>query len=113
MDFVPVIYWFMVDGSCIHCTQSPAMTKTPAEISDPERVSRPENCIDSGGFYLRCMRPNVAKRIDQDAPEMAISNVDIQKEKQVSRDVTYAINGGYIDEDRRLEYTRLAKNILS
>ncbi len=44
---------------------------------------------------------------------MAISDVDKQKEQQVSRDITHAINGGYIDWDRRLDYTRSAKNIIS
>ncbi len=42
------------------------VTKVPAMIDEPQRVSLRENCLDSGGFYLRFSRPNVAKRIDQD-----------------------------------------------
>jgi hypothetical protein len=82
-------------------------------IDEPQRVSLPENCLDSGGFYLRFSRPNVARRIDQDLPQMGISEADNAREAQVSRDVTYAINGGYIDAPRRLEYTRVAKEIIS
>ncbi|WP_422648730.1 hypothetical protein [Cupriavidus sp. H18C1] len=33
-------------------------------------------------------------------------------EQQISRRVTYAINGGYIDEVRRLQYSRRAKEVL-
>lgn len=87
--------------------------KIPAAIENPQQVSIPEFCLDSGGFYLRFSRPNVAKRIDQDVPQMAATEADKTKERQVSHDLTYAINGGYIDEPRRLEYTRLAKNIIS
>jgi hypothetical protein len=89
------------------------MTKVPAIIDEPQRVSLPEYALDSGGFYLRFSRPNVAKRIDQDLPHVAISNSDKVKEGQVSREVTYAINGGYIDDIRRLEYTRAAKAVIS
>jgi predicted chitinase len=89
------------------------MTKIPAMVNDPQRVALPENCLDSAGFYLRFERPYLARHIDQDSPQMAISDVDKQKEQQVSRDITHAINGGYIDWDRRLDYTRSAKNIIS
>jgi hypothetical protein len=89
------------------------MTKIPAMIDDPQRVALPENCLDSGGFYLRFEKPNVARRIDKDSPQMAISDVGKQREQQISRDVTYAINGGYIDWDRRLDFTRSAKDIIS
>ncbi|NKJ48388.1 hypothetical protein CIC12_16915 [Burkholderia sp. SG-MS1] len=89
------------------------MTRIPAVIDSPEKVSLPENCLDSGGFYLRFSRPNVARRIDQDFAQMAISDADRANERRISRDVTYAINGGYMDEARRLQYVRLAKNIIS
>jgi predicted chitinase len=89
-----------------------AMTKVPATIENPHLVSYPENCVDSGSFYLCCARPKVVSRIDQDFQQIAISNSDKDKEMQISREVTYAINGGYIGEMQRLEYARLAKNIL-
>ena len=89
------------------------MTKIPAMIDAPQRVALPENCLDSAGFYLRFERPDVARRIDEDSPKMAISDANKQRERQISRDVTYAINGGYIDWDRRLDFTRSAKDIIS
>ncbi|MGS0989322.1 peptidase M23 [Burkholderia glumae] len=90
------------------------MTKIPAPINDPQRVALPENCIDSGGFYLRGGRPHdVAQKIDLDIPEVAKTPQDIATEKSISRQVTFAINGGYIDDERRLQYTRAAKEILS
>jgi predicted chitinase len=89
------------------------MTKIPATIDTPQRVALPENSLDSAGFYLRFERPNLAKHIDRDSPQMAISDMTRQKEQQISRDVTYAINGGYIDWDRRLDFTRSAKDIIS
>jgi hypothetical protein len=89
------------------------MKSTPAQIDEPQRVALPENCIDSGGFYLRFERHNAARSIDKDRPEMAQSNQDKLTEQKISREVTYAINGGYSDDKRRLEYTRCAKKILS
>jgi hypothetical protein len=44
---------------------------------------------------------------------MAISDAARQREQRISRDVTYAINGGYIYWDRRLDFTRSAKDIIS
>jgi predicted chitinase len=88
------------------------MKRIPAEIVDPQRVSLTENCIDSGTFYLICLRPRVAGEIDRDLPTLASEALQKSSEKNVSRAVTYAINGGYIDDDRRLQYTRLAKEIL-
>ncbi|TDN64064.1 M23 family metallopeptidase [Paraburkholderia sp. BL10I2N1] len=89
------------------------MTKKPAMIDAPQRVALPENSLDSGGFYLRFERPKVTRRIDMDSSQPAISDSDKQKERQISRDVTYAINGGYIDWERRLDFTRSAKEIIS
>jgi hypothetical protein len=89
------------------------MTKIPAMIDAPQRVALPENSLDSGGFYLRFERPNVAKHIDQDSSQMATTGAGKKKERQISRDVTYAINGGYIDWERRLDFTRSAKDIIS
>ncbi|MFD1561949.1 hypothetical protein ACFSHT_40925, partial [Paraburkholderia silviterrae] len=89
------------------------MTKTPAPIDAPQRVALPENSLDSGGFYLRFEKPKVTRHIDMDSPQPATSDLDKQKERQISRDVTYAINGGDIDWDRRLDFTRSAKEIIS
>jgi hypothetical protein len=89
------------------------MINQPAQIAEPQRVAQPLNCIDSGGFYLRGERPNVAREIDADTAEAAVTVKERQTERLISRSVTYAINGGYIDDVRRLEATRAAKEILS
>ncbi|MEX3937455.1 hypothetical protein AB4Y32_37975 [Paraburkholderia phymatum] len=89
-----------------------AMIKIPAEIRSPQDVALPENCIDSGGFYLRFQRPEVARCIDHDQPMPANSITELTKEKEISAAVTYAINGGHMDETSRLAFTRLAKTVL-
>ncbi|MFM0606963.1 peptidase M23 [Paraburkholderia sediminicola] len=89
-----------------------AMTKRPAQIGDPQRVALPENCVDSGGFYLRFNRPRVASEIDRDPPRVAVTPAERQAERLISRAVTYAINGGYLDDAGRLLFTRAAKEIL-
>ncbi|WP_153075198.1 hypothetical protein [Paraburkholderia bonniea] len=88
------------------------MKKEPAEIADPQRVSLPENCVDSGGFYLRFKRPEAVMEIDRDNGIAAETAAEIQKERIISRAVTRAINGAYLDENNGLEYTRVAKKIL-
>ncbi|MBY4734509.1 M23 family metallopeptidase [Cupriavidus pauculus] len=88
------------------------MKKIPAEISDPHRVALPENCIDSGGFYLRGKRPRVAQKIDKDLPHAAKTDAEKKSERDISRAVTIAINGGYIGDEQRLEFTRAAKRVL-
>ncbi|WP_232454450.1 M23 family metallopeptidase [Burkholderia ubonensis] len=105
-------YWW-ADKAFLRYKRS-EMTKIPAEIENPQWVALPENCIDSGGFYLRGGRPqDVAKKIDLDTPEVAVSPEAMAEERNISREVTYAINGGYTDDERRLQYTRAAKEILS
>ncbi|WP_217590199.1 M23 family metallopeptidase [Burkholderia sp. GbtcB21] len=89
------------------------MKKNPAVIDDPHKVALPENSMDSGGFYLRFERPDVAKNIDRDSPGIAISEAGRQRERIISRDVTYAINGGHTDWERRLAFTRFAKDVIS
>ncbi|WP_157381418.1 hypothetical protein [Burkholderia ubonensis] len=44
-------YWW-TDKAFLRHKRS-EMTKIPAEIENPQWVALPENCIDSGGFYLR------------------------------------------------------------
>jgi hypothetical protein len=88
------------------------MVAQPANIDSPQRVAVPENCIDSGGFYLRFNRSNTAIEIDKDSPTIAITVPEKAAERTISRAVTFAINGGYIDDVRRLEFTRVAKGVL-
>jgi hypothetical protein len=43
---------------------------------------------------------------------MAVTPEEKRSENKASRAVTFAINGAYLDEDLRLEYTRIAKRVL-
>lgn len=61
---------------------------------------------------MRIERPEVARNIDRDSSGVAISEADRQRERAISRDVTYAINGGYTDWERRLEFTRFVKSVI-
>lgn len=89
------------------------MAKRPPRIDDPERLSiSPENCMDSGGWYMIFRRPKVISSIDGDVHCVAATVPERDTEKAASRAVTFAINGGYIGDDKRLKYTQRAKNIL-
>lgn len=89
------------------------MRRRPAQVSDPQRIiSSPENCMDSGGWYMTFRRPTVISTIDSDAYTIAATTASQSDESTISRAVTFAINGGYIDAERRLQYTRKAKEIL-
>lgn len=89
------------------------MRLRPATVNDPQRVVRnPENCMDSGGWYMTFRRPGVMAAIDGDVRTVAGTPTQLAAEQANSRAVTFAINGGYIDELRRLQYTRRAKDLL-
>lgn len=88
------------------------MIKIPANIEYPQHASLPENCLDSGAWYLRGLRPRVVVEMDRDLPNRGETAEEISREREISRKVTAAINGGTIDWQRRLEYTRSAKEIL-
>ncbi|SCU73859.1 hypothetical protein CNECB9_1350012 [Cupriavidus necator] len=55
----------------------------------------------------------MAANMDKDSAHAAVTAAEQKKEHDISRRVTYAVNGGYIDEERRWQYTRAAKDILS
>ncbi|QTD92191.1 peptidase M23 [Burkholderia anthina] len=99
--------------SAFHARNRDGMTKNPAVIDTPHDITLPDNSIDSGGFYMRFERSEVARNIDRDSPGVAISETDRQRERIISRDVTYAINGGYTDWERRLAFTRFVKGMVS
>jgi len=89
------------------------MRRRPAQVPDPQRITTaPENCMDSGGWYMIFRRPKVMSVIDADFNNQAKSVSELASERNTSRSVTSAINGGYIDADRRLKYTRQAKEVL-
>ncbi|MEX3943776.1 hypothetical protein AB4Y44_30375 [Paraburkholderia sp. BR10937] len=101
------------DDPAYHARHRSSMTRKPAEIDSPQKVALPENCIDSGGFYLRCERPAVAKAIDADNAESATSDSGKRAEFAISQSVTRAINGALLADRDRWEDTRVAKDILS
>jgi len=108
-DFSP--HWW--DDPAYHAHNRTGMTRQPAIIDNPHDVALPENCLDSGGFYLRCERPNVAKEIDADSPQAAETEEQKRAEFAISQKVTRAINGALLADRERWEDTRAAKKILS
>ncbi|STQ91713.1 M23 family metallopeptidase [Iodobacter fluviatilis] len=89
------------------------MRRRAGIVNNPEVVTAiPYNCMDSGGWYMTFQRPAVNKKMDSDFKFLASSAQDIQREQLISKAVTYAINGGYIDWEGRLKATRAAKSIL-
>lgn len=97
-----------------HYPRSPNLMRLrAATVNDPHRVSEtPENCMDSGGWYMIYRRPRVMSTIDSDNPAMAQTPQEKLSEERVSRAVTYAINGGYLAAADRLIHTRTAKEVL-
>ncbi|WP_321853393.1 hypothetical protein [Paraburkholderia tropica] len=104
-------HWW--DDPAYHAHHRSSMTRIPAVIDDPQRVALPENCVDSGGFYLRSKPHDVAIAMDADKAEAATTEAEKSAEFAISQGVTRAINGGLLDDRKRWEYTRAAKNILS
>ncbi|SOZ14414.1 conserved hypothetical protein [Cupriavidus taiwanensis] len=89
------------------------MTRIPAQIDNPQFIAVDSySCIDSGGWYMMFRRPNVMRSIDEDVSGIAVNQAEGAAESAISRRVTYAINGGYNDDLKRLEYTRLVKKVL-
>jgi predicted chitinase len=89
------------------------MTKIPAHVDNPEIVSTvPENCLDSGAWYITCLRPNVVRAIDGDSFNIPKTAAELTKEEQIIKDVTRGINGGLIGLDKRIKFTRMIKGVL-
>jgi 23S rRNA A1618 N6-methylase RlmF len=57
-------------------------------------------------------RPTVTKEMDKEKMSKAVSANEIAFEKTISRAVTYAINGGYTDDEKRLTWTKKAKDVI-
>lgn len=89
------------------------MKKRPAKIENPQTLSiDPYSCIDSGGWYMIFERPLVMSEIDREVPNIAQTSGDRKDEENTSLKVTKAINGGEKDKERRLQFTRDAKQVL-
>jgi hypothetical protein len=58
------------------------MTKTPATIPNPEAISTaPDNCIDSGAWYITSFRPKVLREIDNDSVKISTTQTEADIEK--------------------------------
>jgi predicted chitinase len=89
------------------------MKKRPPRIDDPHRLAIDEyNCIDSGAFYMTCMRPATIREIDKDEAYSRSTAHPSEQEKKLSYAVTRAINGGSNQAPERLSFTLKNKAIL-
>jgi predicted chitinase len=96
-----------------HAKHRALMTKVPASIDNPEVVATvPENCLDSGAWYITCLRPAVVSAIDGDGFDIPKTSAELAKEEQVIKDVTTGINGALIGIDKRIKFTRMIKGFL-
>jgi predicted chitinase len=93
--------------------QRALMTKIPACIDNPQVIATvPENCLDSGAWYITCLRPEVVGAIDSDSFTIPTTPADLAKEELVIKNVTTGINGALIGIDKRIKFTRMIKAIL-
>lgn len=70
------------------------MTKRPAPINNPDRViANPYNCIDSGGFYVTYVAPEIKRIIDEGSPKIPVTNAETEALRNYSLLVIKAING--------------------
>ncbi|MGF6415131.1 hypothetical protein [Paraburkholderia sp. MM5482-R1] len=89
------------------------MTKIPARVDNPEVIATvPENCLDSGAWYITCLRPKVVRAIDSDSFNIPKTAAELAKEEQIIKDVTRGINGALIGLDKRIKFTRMIKGVL-
>ncbi|WP_320535069.1 M23 family metallopeptidase [Robbsia andropogonis] len=90
------------------------MRRRPASINYPERlIATPYNCIDSGGFYIAFKRSKVKAEIDRGSGVHPNAKSDVNIGMSISRRVTYAINGGYNDDEKRYTLTVHALGLIN
>ncbi|WP_176329343.1 peptidase M23, partial [Paraburkholderia sacchari] len=96
-----------------HAKHRALMTKIPAQIDNPDVVAtEPGNCLDSGAWYITCLRSKVVRAIDSDSFQLPKTAAEFAKEERVIENVTRGINGGPIGLDKRVKYTRMIKKVL-
>jgi predicted chitinase len=94
--------------------QPDEMKLRPAPIEEPDRIiATPYNCVDSGGFYITFKRPGVKPEIDTGDGKIPATPEQNAAALKISSAVTYAINGGHIDEARRYQETINALKVLN
>ncbi|RQR41208.1 peptidase M23 [Burkholderia sp. Bp9142] len=89
------------------------MKKIPARINNPQIVAtEPENCLDSGAWYITYLRSKVVRAIDQDSVCMPRTPAERVREEAIIKNITRGINGGLAGIGDRIKYTRMIKEIL-
>ncbi|OCQ52599.1 hypothetical protein Ppb6_02212 [Photorhabdus australis subsp. thailandensis] len=89
------------------------MKKRPAVIDDPQKVTENEyNCIDTGGYFIRGIKPNIIKEIDKDKWYESSSEKEGKDEDTIIKSVTKLINGGDKGLEDRNKATKKAKEVL-
>ncbi|WP_434525475.1 M23 family metallopeptidase [Photorhabdus asymbiotica] len=90
------------------------MKKRPAVIGDPQKVTENEyNCIDTGGYFIRGIKPNIVKEMDKDKWHKNSSEKEKEDGNTIVKSITKLINGGDNGLKDRNKMTRKAKEVLS
>ncbi|WP_414439264.1 hypothetical protein [Burkholderia sp. 22PA0106] len=90
------------------------MSLRPAPIDDPDRVIvNPFNCIDSGGFYVTYIRPDIKAEIDKGGAKIPATDGEIGALKERSLIVSKAINGQGVQAEDRYKDTLAALKVLN
>lgn len=85
-----------------------------AIINDPQKISAfAYNCIDTGAYFIRGIKPNTIREIDKDSEKIYLGkdkyNTD---DDNIIKNVSLIINGGENGLDSRRNFIRLAKRKL-
>ncbi|EIS29956.1 hypothetical protein YPPY54_1801, partial [Yersinia pestis PY-54] len=88
------------------------MKKKPAIINSPQKVTENEyNCIDTGGYFIRGIKPKTIQSMDDDK-EYIMNKGQGENENRVIERVTKAINGADKGLEQRKFFTKKAKGIM-
>lgn len=88
------------------------MKKKPAIINSPQKVTENEyNCIDTGGYFIRGIKPKTIQSMDNDK-EYVMNTGQGENENGVIEKVTKSINGADKGLEQRKLFTKAAKGIM-
>lgn len=103
-------YWW--DDSEYKKQNTSKMKKKPAIINSPEKVTENEyNCIDTGGYFIRGIKPKTIQSMDNDK-EYIMNKGQGENENRVIEQVTKAINGADKGFEQRKFFTKTAKGMM-
>ncbi|AXY33421.1 M23 family metallopeptidase [Yersinia pseudotuberculosis] len=103
-------YWW--DDSEYKKKNTKKMKKKPAIINSPQKVTENEyNCIDTGGYFIRGIKPKTIQSMDDDK-EYIMNKGQGENENRVIERVTKAINGADKGLEQRKFFTKKAKGIM-